>query len=214
MKRQPADKKKIKGIKEFQKINKKHEGDHTEDISVDLYDMLAAAGLDLNSFKDMVTQKKQVSVKLRDNMVKCNLLRLRQWLKSRNLEKYVDFSDDYREGVKRYYKSLDVEGKGRIPAEKLEDPLITLGITNDFKEVDKIIKNIDTSGNGYVEFEEFLTIMNEKSIKGTGSGGAKINEFFKTMVEGNPTGELGEIVAGLSKGDKTTTDISKVIPFN
>lgn len=71
MKRQPADKKKIKGIKEFQKINKKHEGDHTEDISVDLYDMLAAAGLDLNSFKDMVTQKKQVSVKLRDNMVKC-----------------------------------------------------------------------------------------------------------------------------------------------
>lgn len=34
------------------------------------------------------------------------------------------------------------------------------------------------------------------------------------MVEGNPTGELGEIVAGLSKGDKTTTDISKVIPFN
>jgi hypothetical protein len=77
--------------------------DQRSDLSADVYDMLVGAGMDFNSFKEMITHKKNVSSKMRDNMSKWVIsvfpkkkksLELRRWLKNRKLEKYVDFSDD------------------------------------------------------------------------------------------------------------------------
>lgn len=132
-------------------------------------------------------------------------MELRRWLKNRKLEKYVDFSDDvilfnpnfwknklkikYREGIKRYFNSLDTEAQGKISLEKLEDPLITLGITNDFDEVEQILKTIDSNNNGYIEFDEFLGILNEKTTSKQGGGlsggnNTAILDFFKNMIDG------------------------------
>jgi hypothetical protein len=44
--------------------------DQKSDLSADVYDMLVGAGMDFNSFKEMITHKKNVSSKMRDNMAK------------------------------------------------------------------------------------------------------------------------------------------------
>ena len=183
---------------DFVKVSKV---ENPDDLSEDMFEMLAAAGMDFNTFLDMVRHKKNVSVKIKENTAKWKQLEIRNWLKNRKLEKYVDFSDDYRDGIKKYFNSMDTEGQGQICLDKLEDPLITLGITNDFDEVEQIQKTIDSNGNGFIEFEEFLGILNEKSTMKqsfSGGGNTAILDFFKNMIDGK-----------LSIGGN-----SKTMPFN
>lgn len=57
--------------------------DQRSDLSNDVYDMLVGAGMDFNSFKEMITHKKNVSSKMRDNMSKWVFFGIQ--LKKRNL---------------------------------------------------------------------------------------------------------------------------------
>ena len=166
---------------------KMSQADNMEDLDMEIADMLVNSGMDFGTFKDMVSHKKSVSIKIKENTAKWQGLELRKWLKNRKLEKYVDFSDDYRDGIKKYFNSMDTEGDGKISQDLLEDPLITLGITNDFDEVEQIQNAIDSNNNGFIEFEEFLGILNEKTAMKqsiSGGGNTAILDFFKNMIDG------------------------------
>ena len=75
--------------------------------------------------------------------------------------------------------SLDTDGSGSIGVDELEEPLISLGLAQNRRDVMELIKSVDVDNSGEIEFEEFLCI-----IKG-GDSDSTITTFFKNMVNGN-----------------------------
>jgi Ca2+-binding EF-hand superfamily protein len=55
---------------------------------------------------------------------------LRNWLKSRGKEHYIDFEDEELRQLRDYFGSLDDDGSGSIGVDELEDPLIALGLVD------------------------------------------------------------------------------------
>ena len=76
-------------------------------------------------------------------------------------EEFIDFNDEYRRKIKKYFESLDTDGGGSIGPEELDGPLITLGIARNRDQVIKIMSAIDDDLE--IEFNEFLTIIGGKS---------------------------------------------------
>ena len=75
-----------------------------------------------------------------------------------------------------------------ILIEDLEDPFITLGLAKTQKEVRDIVSLYDDNGNGKIEFEEFLEILDgrlhtnqngENSLFSTKR--TTFQEFFRSM---------------------------------
>lgn len=78
----------------------------------------------------------------------------------------------------KYFTSLDQEGRGSIGCRELEEPLIALGLADNRKQVEEMIRLVDADDSGQIEFEEFLGI-----VKG-GKDNAPISKFFKGLIEG------------------------------
>lgn len=61
----------------------------------------------------------------------------------------------------------------------MEEPLIGLGFADNREQVLQMLMKVDTSGDGEIEFDEFLAI-----LKGGEAGGVQISQFFKDMSKG------------------------------
>lgn len=77
---------------------------------------------------------------------------------------------------------MDSDGGGTIGLEELENPLIGLGFADTREDVEKLIKSVDTDGNGDIDFGEFCSII-KKSDRDEKS--QQIFEFFKQMTKGS-----------------------------
>ena len=78
----------------------------------------------------------------------------------------------------KYFTSLDQERRGCIGCKELEEPLIALGLAENRKQVEEMVKVVDIDGSGQIEFEEFLEI-----VKGDKES-APISKFFKGLIDG------------------------------
>lgn len=76
---------------------------------------------------------------------------------------------------------MDEDGGGSIGVEELEEPLIGLGLADTKEEVEAMIMAVDDDQSGQIEFEEFLSIIQNSD---DGEASAKINRFFKDMSNG------------------------------
>jgi hypothetical protein len=83
----------------------------------------------------------------------------RKWLKTRGKKKFIDFDDDQRILLRKYFNSLDADGGGDIGVDELEEPLIALGLVDTREQVKKIVDTVDTDLTEKIEFEEFLSIV-------------------------------------------------------
>jgi len=77
---------------------------------------------------------------------------------------------------------IDADGGGTIGLDELENPLIGLGFADTREDVEKLIKSVDTDGNGDIDFGEFCAII-KKSDRDEKS--QQIYEFFKQMTKGS-----------------------------
>mmetsp|Transcript_10786 Transcript_10786/g.28671 ORF Transcript_10786/g.28671 Transcript_10786/m.28671 type:complete len:399 (+) Transcript_10786:121-1317(+) len=102
--------------------------------------------------------------------------RQREWLRSKAKHKYVDFSEEERSELRRYFDALAM-GEEKINLDRLETMLISLGLARTRKEVQKIVQAIDTNGNGELDFEEYLEIFRSRA-------NSEMFEVFKAMMEG------------------------------
>ena len=82
-----------------------------------------------------------------------------KWLKTRGKKKFIDFDDDHRILLRKYFNSLDADGGGDIGVDELEEPLIALGLVDTREQVKKIVDTVDTDLTEKIEFEEFLSIV-------------------------------------------------------
>ncbi|OMJ82710.1 hypothetical protein SteCoe_16535 [Stentor coeruleus] len=103
---------------------------------------------------------------------------VRTWLRTRGKRQYIGFDDEERIKLRKYFSSLDENNNGCIGFKELEDPLIALGLAETRQQVEEMVRSVDFDGSGYIEFEEFLTI-----LKGS-RGNAAIANFFKGLIEG------------------------------
>jgi Ca2+-binding EF-hand superfamily protein len=71
----------------------------------------------------------------------------------------IDFKDEARKKLLRYYQSLDDDDSGSIGVDELEEPLIALGLLDTRQQVQEIVNEVDDDGSGMLEFEEFLKII-------------------------------------------------------
>lgn len=84
---------------------------------------------------------------------------VRRWLRAHGKKQTITFDDDDRVELRRYFASLDEEGKGSIGIKELEEPLIALGLANSRKDVEDMIVEVDIDQSGNIEFDEFLEIL-------------------------------------------------------
>lgn len=99
---------------------------------------------------------------------------------------------DIDNSLQQAFDMFDKNHDGKISCEELGCVLRTLGYKPTPAEIEDMIKNVDTNENGYVEFEEFLSLMNRHSDNSTlelldpNSLEAKKREAFKVFdMDGN-----------------------------
>ncbi|CDW82832.1 ef hand family protein [Stylonychia lemnae] len=112
---------------------------------------------------------------------------LRQWLKKRGKNEFIDFDDEELRQLRDYFNSLDDDGSGSIGVDELEGPLIALGLVENRQQVQDIVDLVDEDGSSMIEFGEFLSIIKGGSNAKEGndvSGTGAIYQFFKKLTSG------------------------------
>ncbi|KAL4218306.1 centrin [Mactra antiquata] len=98
---------------------------------------------------------------------------------------------EHEPDLKQTFEMFDKNNDGKISCEELGCVLRTLGHEHSPKEVEDMIKNADTNENGYVEYDEFITMMrrfkeNDDLKDDPNSSEAKKREAFKVFdMDGN-----------------------------
>jgi hypothetical protein len=107
--------------------------------------------------------------------------RERQWLRSKAKHTYIDYSDSERAALKMYFDALAGPNSMKMPFDKLEDMLISLGLAETKKDVCNIVDQLDPRGvNAFkddLDFEEYLEIVRKRT-------GSDVLPVFKAMMEG------------------------------
>ncbi|CDW71908.1 ef hand family protein [Stylonychia lemnae] len=113
----------------------------------------------------------------------------RQWLNKHGKSNFVDFNDEELAKLRKYFRELDTDGSGSIGLEELEQPLISLGLCSNRKEVQAIMNSVDEDKSGQIEFNEFLNIIKGASnFKNTDRDQSKTttrNKSFGTAEQSN-----------------------------
>lgn len=94
-------------------------------------------------------------------------------------QKVVDQHQKYRKTLKTYFDSLKTSKDiDYIMIDDLEDPFITLGLAKNRQEVRDIVELYDDNGNGKIEFDEFLDILDGRLHTSTDSSFSKKRTSF------------------------------------
>lgn len=66
-------------------------------------------------------------------------------------------NSDSKQEVLEAFKVFDKDGSGKISAEELRQVMTSLGEKLTDKEVDEMMKEADTNGDGEIDYEEFIS---------------------------------------------------------
>ena len=70
---------------------------------------------------------------------------------------------DHKEELLEAFKVFDTNNDGFISPEELRHVMANLGENLKDDEIDEMIKEADKNGDGKVDYDEFVTMMNSKS---------------------------------------------------
>lgn len=90
---------------------------------------------------------------------------IRHWMEKRGKKELKYYSNDQIELLRKYFNQLDLDGSGTISPSEIEEMLISLGLARTREEVEEMICELDVNGNGELEFDEFLTMLKDMSMK-------------------------------------------------
>ena len=109
---------------------------------------------------------------------------------------------EYREAFELFDKDKD----GTISAKELANVMKSLNQDPSEHELNEMIKEVDLDGNGCIDFEEFVTLMNKKS-KETDVEEEVINAFKVLDKDGQGTISTSELKHLMTtQGDKLTEE--------
>ena len=67
--------------------------------------------------------------------------------------------------MRHYFAELDTDKSGMIGAEEIEETLISLGLAKSRADVTATVNELDVDGNGELDFEEFLQMLKDTSMR-------------------------------------------------
>jgi len=67
--------------------------------------------------------------------------------------------------MRHYFAELDTDKSGMIGAEEIEETLISLGLAKSRADVTATVHELDVDGNGELDFEEFLQMLKDTSMR-------------------------------------------------
>ena len=155
-----------------------------QNINVQLYEVLKESGIDYNTIKLMVKHKTRISQAFKQSKKTINAENIKNWRTKRKLMVHRDIGNEYRDKLRGFYDNIAGDKKAEgIGADELEDPLITLGISKNKSEIEKILHSFKTHIPGKLSFEEFLSILNGNKIqKRNTASSTAILEFFRSRL--------------------------------
>ncbi|XP_048728930.1 uncharacterized protein LOC125646590 [Ostrea edulis] len=109
--------------------------------------------------------------------------------------------------IKRSFELLDVNNDGRISVSEVIRGTQVHGLNPTSKEADEMISELDISGNGYVEFEEYEKFMKKELKKLDYEETLFLNAFKKFDKDGNGFVSFEELKKALcGSGDRMSDD--------
>lgn len=116
-----------------------------------------------------------------------------------------DLSDEQISEFKEAFSLFDMDGDGTITTKELGKVLRSLGQNPSEADLQDMLNEVDTDGNGTIDFHEFLTMMARK-IKDTDSE-EEIKEAFKVFdKDGNGFISAAELSHVMTHLGETLTD--------
>lgn len=85
------------------------------------------------------------------------------WLTKRGKETNWLASREQLRMLKCWFNSLDADGSGDVGLDELCEPLVSTGLCASIAEVQALIETVDSSGDGEIDFDEFLAMMGDNS---------------------------------------------------
>jgi len=67
--------------------------------------------------------------------------------------------------MRNYFAELDTDKSGMIGAEEIEETLISLGLAKSREDVTATVHELDVDGNGELDFDEFLQMLKDTSMR-------------------------------------------------
>ncbi|POM62948.1 Ca2+-binding protein/EF-hand superfamily protein [Phytophthora palmivora] len=90
------------------------------------------------------------------------------WLTKHAKQPRFQFSGEQKRMLRQWFDALDSDGSGKISVEELEDPMLSIGIVNDTREIEQIVSKLDKDSNGQIDFQEFVDFLTpHRNNKGT-----------------------------------------------
>jgi len=59
---------------------------------------------------------------------------------------------------------FDTDGSKTIDSKELKNLMIMLGVEATQEEIDEIMRQVDKDNNGFIDFDEFVTLMSDKMV--------------------------------------------------
>jgi calmodulin len=113
----------------------------------------------------------------------------------------ADLTEDQRKEFRIAFNLFDKNSDGAITVQELGSVMRTLGQTPTEAELLQIISQVDTDGDGTIDFEEFVELMKNK-MKGLDAE-EEIREAFKVFDKNGDgyveVAELRQVVQGLGE---------------
>jgi hypothetical protein len=115
---------------------------------------------DLKIVTSEVRRQKELRVRLLKNSSEKYLnSQQRTWLKKQGKRHYIDFQDNMRKDLHKYFSSIPEKGRKTIRADHLNEPLLALGLVKNRLEVEKLVDSVDSEKTGDLDFEKFLKLL-------------------------------------------------------
>merc|ERR1711988_715202 len=73
-----------------------------------------------------------------------------------------ELTDEQRQEIREAFELFDTDGSGSIDAKELKVAMRALGFEPKKDEIHKMIADVDDSGDGEIDFDEFLKMMTTK----------------------------------------------------
>ena len=76
----------------------------------------------------------------------------------------MPFDNNQREQLKKRFNELDKDHSGKLEKDEIRDVVKKTNPNVSDQEIDDLIKQADKNGDGLIDFEEFLTLVEQNKI--------------------------------------------------
>ncbi|GMF55151.1 unnamed protein product [Phytophthora fragariaefolia] len=105
------------------------------------------------------------------------------WLAKHAKQPRFQFSGEQKRMLRQWFDALDSDGSGKISVEELEDPMLSIGIVNDTREIEQIVSKLDKDANGQIDFQEFVDFLTPHARHNKGASPQKHELMFQQLTK-------------------------------